>query len=255
MDSAIITDCQISATTFFNSSTVPWNARPTSENFWSPIIDLDIEHALEINFMRRTKVTSIQLISVLDYERISACSVYAYANDDTEWTLLKKFDSIDYDKRGRSKGLIIMGDADSEIGRSENAVGAKFVSRIKIVIHNVTNFKDGGSRDGDAKHGDAKHGDAKHGDAKHGDAKHGDAKGLPITDAKKLPRGLVAVKLELFGCYLEPSKTLTQKAASFDVGVPRADCVLSNESNPGREFSMNAKQNMALICDVYGSLR
>lgn len=227
MDSAIITDCQINATTFFNSSTVPWNARPTSENFWSPIIDLDIEHALEINFMRRTKVTSIQLISVLDYERISACSVYAYANDDTEWTLLKKFDSIDYDKRGRSKGLIIMADADSEIGRSENAVGAKFVSRIKVVIHNVTNFKDG--------------------DAKHGDAKHG--------DAKKLSRGLVAVKLELFGCYLEPSKTLIQKAASFDVGVSRADCVLSNESNPGREFSMNAKQNMALVCDVYGSLR
>lgn len=124
MDSNITIDCRISATTFFYSSTVPWKARPISENFWSPIID--IEHALEINFMRRTKVKSIQLIS--------ACSVYVYLNDDTEWTLLKKFDSID------------------NYGNAN--FGAKFFSRIKI--HHVTNFKDDANRDRNAEYGDAK---------------------------------------------------------------------------------------------------
>ncbi|CAN7989322.1 unnamed protein product, partial [Ixodes hexagonus] len=85
LQSGLIENCQITASSAADSSHAPWNVRKGGPRVWSPALKSSIRrHHLDINFMRVTRVSQVEVLYVPGSRRVSRYSLL-YSDNGKDW--------------------------------------------------------------------------------------------------------------------------------------------------------------------------
>lgn len=95
MESGVIEDTRISASTSISEEYAPKNARPNSAKFWAPVIRNGRKEYLQIDFGRKTRVVSLSFKSIRGLRRVATFHLL-YSNDGNVWRTAANRSHITY---------------------------------------------------------------------------------------------------------------------------------------------------------------
>ena len=257
----IIDKCQVWASSAVNESYSANMVRTSSPSFWSPPLDIDIEHWIQIDFRRLTKVTKVALRSVPKQARVSEVLIQS-SFDGNNWKdvqVISSPSSVKTDKsssRGKADGIPSTSNI-LKIKYSEDEEGVSLlrVDNVKTRHLRIT-----------AKNYELPDNSKQQ--------QKGKKSPSPATnpDLLHVSRELIALKLQLFGCYLEldrsnlADKSQQSKCMSYDdmEGNTSLSSNTSSDSSswfsnsalfPAKHLSVNSQLNLIFVCEVSKDVR
>ncbi|KAK8756252.1 hypothetical protein V5799_001044 [Amblyomma americanum] len=85
MQSGVIENCQITASSAADSSHAPWDVRKGGSSVWSPAVKSSLQHDyLQVNFMRVTRVSQVEVVYVPGSRRVSKYRLL-YSDNGQDW--------------------------------------------------------------------------------------------------------------------------------------------------------------------------
>jgi len=246
-------------------------ARTSSPSFWSPAMDVDIDHWIQIDFLRMTRVRKIVLQSVLDTARITEVAIQS-AFDGNNWVDVVTASAETAGRMsGRINGRKAAGGGESnsnilKIKYSEDGISLLKTDlktrHLRITAKNYEFVQQKSMKKNKQQSGSTPSSSS---------TKTPEKKANP--DLFDVGRELIGLKLELFGCYLEADRSTDESSPMFSSGKCSFDVssqangsssssspfpvswFLNSASSPAKHLSVNSHLNLIFVCEVSKDVR
>ena len=241
--------------------------RTSSPSFWSPPLDIDIDHFIQVDFLRMTKVTKIALLSVPNQARVTEALIES-SFDGINW---KEISSSSSDKTVSSDRLNGRQKMEGEGGvNPSNTLNVKysengiflFKTDVKTRHIRIT-----------AKNYELIQEKKQHKSNKSSSSTTSTSSKINPPGSSDVERELIGLKLELFGCYLEKDRSRDdnrkedlpgrcssiREGNSFSSLASSSSPFFSWSSNsvlfPAKHLSVNSHLNLIFVCEVSQDVR
>lgn len=255
--------------------------RTSSPSFWSPPLDIDIDHFIQVDFLRMTKVTKIALLSVPNQARVTEALIET-SFDRVNWKDISASLSEEKTPSDRLNGRQKM-EGEGGVNPS-NTLNVKysedgvFLFRTDVKTRHIRIT---------AKNYELIQEKKQHKSNKSSSSTASTSSSFKINppDSSDVGRELIGLKLELFGCYLEKDRSSNENrkddlpgrcshvrgensfsslasspssfASSFASSTPSSLFSWNSSSVlfPAKHLSVNSHLNLIFVCEVSQDVR
>lgn len=285
MESGEITDCQLKSSPVSTRDHNVTMIRPGIPSFWSPAVDLDVsDHWIQISFHRLTQIGRIKFHAIPD-QGVMLTSWIETSRNGIDWSPV-----VSGKKRGQATSQGSRSSFNSDVHHktptstaSKSATTMTTATGSKVGSASSTTATAGArvpagslfdlvyQEDGTFEHNFNNslqaqflriHGTAfsrsgfRVGVSLYRDERNQGAHVKQGKEGEDDGRRLIGLKMELYGCYMEPSLTVKGKeSACLDDDDTRNEGgsgggVRGGRDSAVREYSVNSKSNIILLCEV-----